>query len=212
VYAHEPLLPQAQPGTEPGTMSLRLAAMRAGAGTVGLLIILILAACDAAPVPTVAPSVGASPSGSTGPGSLPPPSPPATLPPASSPAPTEPVAVVFLPLPAVVSRVPGPNDPSASVAPRSQPGAQVGTAYRYTLEHCGLLSPFDFDGSLWDVVGGLDAVGGPIGSEDEIGELINATSGEVMLVTPDDAQFRTPRGSVIALERHQGKKDYFLCD
>lgn len=87
----------------------------------------------------------------------------------------------------------------------------MGVVYRYGLGHCGFGSPFDFDGSLWDPVGALDRAGGPVDG-DEVGDLINEVSGEIILVDRDHAQYRTPSGVVVALDRHPGEKEYSLCD
>lgn len=107
--------------------------------------------------------------------------------------------------------MPGRRDPSASLTARSIADAEPGSVQPFTLQHCGLASPFDFDGSLWDPVAGRDAEGEPIDSEEEIGELINATPGEVVLLDSGQVQFRTAGGSVILLTRHVGAKAYFLC-
>lgn len=106
---------------------------------------------------------------------------------------------------------PGPRDPSASVTARSRADAQTGTVVSFALEPCGLGSPFDFDGSLWDPVAGRDVDGGPIDSSDEIGELINPTTGEALLLGSGQVQFRTPGGSIVLLTRHVGARTYFLC-
>lgn len=78
------------------------------------------------------------------------------------------------------------------------------------LGHCGLISPIDMDGSLWDPIGGHDGAGGPL-TEDQLGELINATPVVVVLTDPNTAVLQTPLGAVITLTRHDGPRDYFLC-
>jgi hypothetical protein len=100
-----------------------------------------------------------------------------------------------LPLPADVVVVP-PDIPTVSVSPVSEPGLVVGTPIGTSLGHCGLWSPVDLDGSLWQAVGGSDAAGGPIDSDPEIGELINATPGSFVLLTSDTAEFHTMGGLV----------------
>jgi hypothetical protein len=114
------------------------------------------------------------------------------------------------PLPEQIVTVP-PDIPTVSIEPVSEPGLVVGTPYPFTLEHCGLLSPFDTDGSLWQPVGGRDAGGGAIDSDDEIGEFINATPGVLTLTGPDTAEFVTVTGQLIALQRAPGALDYPLC-
>ncbi|CAN5712747.1 hypothetical protein BH24CHL8_BH24CHL8_03830 [soil metagenome] len=117
----------------------------------------------------------------------------------------------FHPLPPDLRLVPGRRDPSASLTASSAADAQPGVVQPFTLEHCGLASPFDFDGSLWDPVAGRDANGAPIDSEEEIGELINPSEGEVVLLDSGQAQFSTGAGSIILLSRHVGAKSFFLC-
>jgi hypothetical protein len=118
----------------------------------------------------------------------------------------------FLPFPEGVVIEPGPDAPSATVSAASQGGAEIGVDYRYELGHCGFGSPFDFDGSLWDPTGALDRLGGLVDAEQEVGELINATSGVIRLLDDDHAQFLMPSGTVVALARHEGPKEYSLCD
>lgn len=87
---------------------------------------------------------------------------------------------------------------------------EEGVAYRFTLGHCGLLSPVDVDGSFWDAVDGVDAAGASLdlGSD---GEMINATAG-LLVVIDDEARFRTETGSVVRFERHIGEKEFPGCD
>ncbi len=87
---------------------------------------------------------------------------------------------------------------------------EAAVAYRFSLGHCGLLSPIDVDGSFWDPLDGT----GPTGAEldlDSDGEMINATSG-VIVVIGDEMRFRTDSGSVVRFERHPGEKEYPGCD
>ena len=114
------------------------------------------------------------------------------------------------PLPEQIVSVPE-DIPTVSIEPTSEPGLVIGTPTPFTLEHCGLLSPFDADGSLWQPVAGRDAAGGPIDSDDEIGEFINATPGELTLTGPEQAEFVTVTGQLIALQRAPGALDYPLC-
>lgn len=165
---------------------------------VGLLLaVLLVASCNSGPTePLVSPSPtpGGSGIGAT---------------PTVEATPTDPSG--FHALPPDLVLVPGPRDPSASLTASSQADAEPGVVEAFQLEHCGLGSPFDFDGSLWDPVAGRDVGGGPIDSDEEIGELINATEGEVLLLGSGQVQFRTRAGSIILLTRHVGAKSYFLC-
>lgn len=148
--------------------------------------LLLSIACSAPPaVPTASPS----------------PSPSASLPPAA-----------LRPLPANVAGIPGPTDTTATVAPHTPPGElAIGVARDFTLGHCGLISPIDIDGSLWDPIAGHDGNGGPL-SEVQLSELINGTPTIVTLTAPNTAELLTPSGAVIALQRHDGPRTYFLCD
>jgi hypothetical protein len=100
-----------------------------------------------------------------------------------------------------------------SVTPGSEPepGISIGVPIEFTLGHCGLLSPIGIDGSLWQPVGGHDPAGGPIVSDADIGELINATPGSFELRSMDRAEFRSSNGVVVALQRAPGALDYPLC-
>ena len=115
------------------------------------------------------------------------------------------------PLPAALRDLePGGGEPAAAVTARSPHTAQLGGTYAFALEHCGLMSPIDFDRSLWDVVGAEDGSGGEL-TDDQVGELVNQTSGRITLIAPDVARFQTPRGAVVTLVRHDGPKRYRLC-
>jgi hypothetical protein len=116
------------------------------------------------------------------------------------------------PLPAGMSGLPQPGSPSAVLEPRSQRGGFApGVAHTFELGHCGLASPIDFDGSLWDPIAGDDGQGGPLTDDQRI-ELINGTPLTLVLLQPDVAQIRTPLGAVITLARHPGPRAYSLCD
>lgn len=163
-----------------------------------LIVVLLAAACQTGPTaPTVSPSPSATAQSSEPDASV------------IAPSPDDPPA--FDPLPPDLVQVPGSQDPSARLTAASLPDATPGLIQPFALGHCGLSSPFDFDGSLWDPIAGRDAQGGPIDTQDEIGELINQTEGEVLLLPSGQAQFRTPLASIILLTRHVGAKSYFLC-
>lgn len=128
----------------------------------------------------------------------------------ASPGPSASAPATF-PLPEIVAVIP-PDIPTVSLEPESAPAAiEIGVPMPFTLGHCGLLSPIDLDGSFWQPVAGADADGGPIEGDDEIGELINATSGVLTLTTSDEAVFTTTAGSQIQLIRADGAVAYTLC-
>jgi hypothetical protein len=105
-----------------------------------------------------------------------------------------------------------PSDlPTVSIEPASDVGWTVGVPRPYALGHCGILSPVDVDGSLWAPLGGTDATGGPIDGDQEIGELVNGTSGTLELTTTDQALFTTDTGQRLYFGRAPGPLDYFLC-
>ena len=79
------------------------------------------------------------------------------------------------------------------------------------LGHCGLISPVDIDGSLWDPVAGDDGNGGPL-TEDQEGDLINATRVLLVLIDNDTMLMATPNGARVLLSRHDGPRAYLLCD
>jgi len=128
----------------------------------------------------------------------------ATQPPAASQLPAQ-------PLPANLG-IPGPDDPQRLVTPQSQAGTwDVGQAQQLTLGHCGLGSPLDFDGSLWDATGGHNG-SGQAPSQEQINDVINATPVTIMLISPLSAVMTTEHGGVVYLSRHDGPRAYFLCD
>jgi hypothetical protein len=88
---------------------------------------------------------------------------------------------------------------------------RAGERRDYMLGHCGLISPVDIDGSLWDPVGYRTSDGNPMPEQFQ-GELINATPIVVTLASADTLEMHMPSGVTIVLERHDGPRDYFLCD
>jgi hypothetical protein len=121
------------------------------------------------------------------------------------------VALSGLPLDPGVAGRPRPGDPSVMLGPQTRRGGlQPDVAYSFSLGHCGLGSPFDLDGSLWDPVAGHDGSGGPL-TADHAGELINQTAGTATLLSSDVAEFRTPLGAIITLVRLPAQRAYFLC-
>jgi hypothetical protein len=101
---------------------------------------------------------------------------------------------------------PGPNGGTV-FRPSSVP-IQHGVPYRFSLGHCGLLSPVDVDGSFWDAVDGVKD-GRPLDLESDA-EMVNATEG-VFAVIGDEARFRTTSGAVVRFERHPGDKEFAAC-
>lgn len=100
---------------------------------------------------------------------------------------------------------------TVEIAPRSRPGTlQIGVPITFPLAHCGLFSPVDVDGSLWDAKYGHDGHGGPI-STDESGDLINEGRVTFRLRDRDVAEMTTRDGLVVTLWRHDGPRRYELC-
>jgi len=131
-------------------------------------------------------------------------------PPTAAPSPT--ATPTMRSLPANVAGIPAPGDATATVESHSRSRElEIGVARNFQLGHCGLISPIDFDGSLWDPIGGHDGNGGPL-TEAQMGELVNATPTVVELTDANAAQLLTPFGAVITLARHDGPRPYFLCD
>ena len=98
------------------------------------------------------------------------------------------------------------------IAPHTARGElEVGVERDYPLPHCGLNSPIDIDGSLWEPVGAHEGSGGPL-NEAQIGDLINPTTTVVVLTSPEFLQMRTPTGAVVLLARHDGPREYIGCD
>lgn len=78
-----------------------------------------------------------------------------------------------------------------------------GPVSELTLGHCGLNSPIDLDGSLWDPVGPIDQTHP---------DLINAAPATFSLATPNAATLRTEGGAVVQLVRYDGARHYPGCD
>jgi hypothetical protein len=114
-----------------------------------------------------------------------------------------------LPLPESVSATPPPD--GIRIEALTPPiSVQVGVEHTYTLDHCGLFSPIDVDGSLWDPIYGDDGAGGPLTS-DQIGDLINETSVALVLVDHETMLMVTRHGGRVLLTRHDGPRNYFGC-
>ena len=114
-------------------------------------------------------------------------------------------------MPNDLGRIPGPADASIELSAQTPPGElTLGEARNYELGHCGLLSPVDIDGSFWDPVGGHNGQGGPL-TEDQLGDLINATPTVVTLIDDQTMEMQTSHGAVVTLNRHEGPRRYLLC-
>ena len=131
-------------------------------------------------------------------------SPAPTSRPPTTPAPT----ATLVPLPGNLSGIPTDEEFTADVSPQTPDGElTIGEERDYTIGHCGVSSPTDIDGSLWDPIGSAAAL-----TEPQEGELINATSVVVVLLDENTMEMHTPAGAVITLSRHDGPRRYFLCD
>jgi hypothetical protein len=127
----------------------------------------------------------------------------------ASPAPPTPPA--HSPLPLNFDGIPGPGDTSVTLEPHSPAGElAVGVSRNFVLGHCGLMSPVDIDGSLWDPVGGHDGAGGPL-TEAQSGEMANSTQTVILLTDLNSIQMKTPKGAVIFWSRHAGPRAYLMC-
>lgn len=85
--------------------------------------------------------------------------------------------------------------------PESRP-AEAGVWYAYTLGHCGITSPIDFDGSSWIPIAQ---------SADPGSESINSVPGRVRLVDDQTLEFRTSTGFVARLRRQATARWYWIC-
>ena len=74
--------------------------------------------------------------------------------------------------------------------------------FAHELGHCGLLWQVDFDGSFWLPVGQVDG---------DAADLVNAGSGQMILLEPNLAQFEADSGFTVQLTRFPGPKHVFLC-
>jgi len=128
--------------------------------------------------------------------------------PSPSPKKDGPPAPTLQPIPANLSGIPGSEEFTAQITPQSPRGElTLGEARDYTIGHCGLGSPIDIDGSLWDPIGTTAAL-----TEDQEGELINSTPTVVVLIDANTMEMATPAGALITLTRHHGPRRYYLCD
>jgi hypothetical protein len=157
----------------------------------------------------------------TSPSPLPSGSPMASAPGTPSPSPTMTTAPsptldtsLFHELPEIIAGLPlGGGTPTAEIAPESVRGLvpDPAVAHSFELGHCGLLGPIDFDGTLWVAQGGHNGVGGPL-TDDQVGELINPTQVRLFLLDDRTALLVTPLNAFVLLSRHEGSREYALCD
>jgi hypothetical protein len=91
--------------------------------------------------------------------------------------------------------------PSVQLTATSPPAR--GPAVAMSLGHCGLMSPIDVDGSLWDPVGFVDG---------DDPAYLNASPGTLSLLGPALARFVADTGFIVGLARRVGPKSYSLCD
>jgi hypothetical protein len=89
--------------------------------------------------------------------------------------------------------VTAPLEPESAAAPPQGP---------FSLGHCGLLSPVDYDASFWDPVGQIDG---------DNGAVVNSTEGTIRLISDNEAEFRSADGFTVRFRRHEGPKAYQLC-
>jgi hypothetical protein len=117
----------------------------------------------------------------------------------------------LLPLDPGISGIPAESDHSVLLEPQSVAGTTPhGEPRDFQLQHCGLFSPIDIDGSLWDPIAGHNGMGGPL-TEEQRTELVNSTPVTLTITAPDTIELVTPRGAVITLARHDGPRRYLLC-
>ncbi|HYI23606.1 MAG TPA: hypothetical protein VEX62_13335 [Candidatus Limnocylindrales bacterium] len=159
-------------------------------------LVALLVGCGSTTTPTPGPTVNQAPTSS----------------PTPIPSPTTNPDLPSLALPAGYSGIPGPGAPTATIEAHTPAGSvPVGEPQSFEIGHCGLGSPIDFDGSLWDPTFGDDGSGGPL-TNDQQGELINATQVELTIIDPVTALLVTPAGARVLLVRHDGARPYALCD
>jgi hypothetical protein len=87
-----------------------------------------------------------------------------------------------------------------TLQPISIRGAELGRPYRYTIPHCGLMSPIDIDGSFWGSV-----------TQPPDPAVFDGQPGVFVVETPSTATFTTDLGESVRLARHDGAKAFPLC-
>jgi hypothetical protein len=72
----------------------------------------------------------------------------------------------------------------------------------FSLGHCGLISPVDYDASFWDPIGQIDG---------DHPAVINAASGRIRLLSETEAEFRSDDGFTVRFQRRDGPKAFLPC-
>ena len=93
-----------------------------------------------------------------------------------------------------------PDVVAATIEPHSRPAG--GQNLPFALGHCGLVSPIDADGSLWDPIGQIDG---------DALEAMNPGPGTIIFLAPRAARFVTDSGFRADLVRRAGSKLFQLC-
>jgi hypothetical protein len=114
------------------------------------------------------------------------------------------------PLPEGYTRIPKGRE-TFLYEPKSKPDTLVvGEPHNFRLEHCGLGSPVDIDGSVWDPKYGQDGTGGPL-TDDQLSDLDNEGRVTLLLTDEDTLQMTTRHAAIITLIRHDGARRYLPC-
>jgi hypothetical protein len=179
---------------------------RSGAAGVAALLILCVG-CGGSPAASPTSQASAQPSLAA---SSPASSMPAaeSLEPVETPAPS--LAPEPRPLPEGYTRIPKGRDTFLR-EPQSKAGTlEVGVPHNFRLQHCGIGSPVDVDGSLWDPKYGQDGTGGPL-TDEQLGDLDNEGRVTLLLTDEDTLQMTTRHAAIITLIRHDGARRYGPC-
>jgi hypothetical protein len=156
------------------------------------------------PFPTLLPLLTSNPSPSAAPASGQP-SPTASQEPQPSTSSAPPIA-----LPAEFTTIPAGGHTFKYEAKSKSGSLTQGTPKNMRLSQCGILSPVDVDGSLWDPMYGNDGHGGPL-TDSQLGDLRTTGRVTVTLVDPNTLQMVTRNGAFITLTRHDGSRRYTVC-
>ena len=116
-------------------------------------------------------------------------------------------------LPYGLSEIPtGGGGKTYAIGPESRSGSlDIGVPVEFRLDHCGLGSPVDIDGSLWDPKFGHDGHGEPINEGDEAVPIHNERRVTFTLLESDVAEMTFQEGLVVTLWRHDGSRRYHPC-
>jgi hypothetical protein len=159
------------------------------------------ASASATPYPTLIPLGTPSPS-----------APAASLPSMASPTPDPEASQPPTPLalPAEFTREPKAPHGFAYNATSKQGSLAIGGTKNIKLGLCGLNSPVDVDGSVWDPTYGDDGQGAAL-TDDQLNDL--RADNRVTLTKLDDntLQMVTKHGATVTLVRHDGTRRYPTC-